>query len=148
MNLLTIVESTPGLYYSYETDITVKYVQAVLLHLFFVQPFSWLCTLPILLVSRHLNMFISLQRRCNLANGWMSKPVWKQVCLLTIFELFHNIKLVELYIIASNWHVNTYSGGCKFSGPTYEGFTLIGWLAWCIKLSTKPMEDRKEKEGK
>ncbi|XP_055807678.1 phosphoinositide phosphatase SAC8 [Solanum dulcamara] len=43
MNLLTIVESTPGLYYSYETDITVN-----------------------------------LQRRCNLAKGWMSKPVWKQ----------------------------------------------------------------------
>lgn len=34
------------------------------------------------------NMFISLQRRCNLAKGWMSKPVWKQVCLLIIFELF------------------------------------------------------------
>lgn len=43
MNLLTIVESTPGLYYSYETDITVN-----------------------------------LQRRCSLAKGWMSKPVWKQ----------------------------------------------------------------------
>lgn len=26
MNLLKIVESTPGLYYSYETDITLKYV--------------------------------------------------------------------------------------------------------------------------
>ncbi|KAM3340480.1 phosphoinositide phosphatase SAC8 [Capsicum galapagoense] len=43
MNLLRMVESTPGLYYSYETDITVN-----------------------------------LQRRCNLAKGWMSKPVWKQ----------------------------------------------------------------------
>ncbi|MCD9637867.1 Phosphoinositide phosphatase sac8 [Datura stramonium] len=43
MNLLRIVESTPGLYYSYQTDITVN-----------------------------------LQRRCNLAKGWMSKPVWKQ----------------------------------------------------------------------
>ncbi|XP_060176402.1 phosphoinositide phosphatase SAC8 isoform X1 [Lycium barbarum] len=43
MNLLRIVESTPGLYYSYETDITVN-----------------------------------LQRRHNLAKGWMSKPVWKQ----------------------------------------------------------------------
>ncbi|KAJ8533775.1 hypothetical protein K7X08_007099 [Anisodus acutangulus] len=43
MNLLRMVESTPGLYYSYETDITVN-----------------------------------LQRRYNLAKGWMSKPVWKQ----------------------------------------------------------------------
>ncbi|CAN4126223.1 unnamed protein product [Withania somnifera] len=43
MNLLRIVESTLGLYYSYETDITVN-----------------------------------LQRRCYLAKGWMSKPVWKQ----------------------------------------------------------------------
>ncbi|XP_075103171.1 phosphoinositide phosphatase SAC8 isoform X1 [Nicotiana tabacum] len=43
MNLLRVVESTPGLYYSYETDIT-----------------------------------LNLQRRCNLAKGWMSKPVWKQ----------------------------------------------------------------------
>ncbi|CAK9139979.1 unnamed protein product [Ilex paraguariensis] len=43
MTLLKIVESTPGLYYSYETDIT-----------------------------------LNLQRRFKLAEGWMSKPVWKQ----------------------------------------------------------------------
>ncbi|XP_059639037.1 phosphoinositide phosphatase SAC8 isoform X2 [Cornus florida] len=43
MNLLKIVESTPGLYYSYETDIT-----------------------------------LNLQRRFKLAEGWMSKPIWKQ----------------------------------------------------------------------
>ncbi|KAM7526495.1 hypothetical protein LguiA_016397 [Lonicera macranthoides] len=43
MNLLKIVESTPGLYYSYETDIT-----------------------------------LNLQRRFKLAEGWMSKPMWKQ----------------------------------------------------------------------
>ncbi|GFP92180.1 phosphoinositide phosphatase sac8 [Phtheirospermum japonicum] len=43
MNLLKIVESTPGLYYSYGTDMT-----------------------------------LSLQRRCKLANGWKSKPIWKQ----------------------------------------------------------------------
>lgn len=43
MTLLRIVESTPGLYYSYETDIT-----------------------------------LNLQRRFRLANGWMSKPLWKQ----------------------------------------------------------------------
>ncbi|KAJ6778120.1 PHOSPHATIDYLINOSITIDE PHOSPHATASE SAC1 [Salix koriyanagi] len=42
MNLLKVVESTPGLYYSYETDIT-----------------------------------LNLQRRCKLAEGWMSKPIWK-----------------------------------------------------------------------
>ncbi|KAJ6425264.1 hypothetical protein OIU84_025937 [Salix udensis] len=42
MNLLRVVESTPGLYYSYETDIT-----------------------------------LNLQRRCKLAEGWMSKPIWK-----------------------------------------------------------------------
>lgn len=57
----------------------------------------------------------------------MSKPVWKQVCLLTIFELFHNIKFVECYdIIASKTDVTTYSGDCKFTRSTYEGFTLIG----------------------
>ncbi|KAI4353375.1 hypothetical protein L6164_002332 [Bauhinia variegata] len=43
MSLLKTVESTPGLYYSYETDIT-----------------------------------LNLQRRCKLAEGWMSKPIWKQ----------------------------------------------------------------------
>ncbi|GAY32017.1 hypothetical protein CUMW_000120 [Citrus unshiu] len=43
MNLLKVVEATPGLYYSYETDIT-----------------------------------LNLQRRCKLAEGWMSKPIWKQ----------------------------------------------------------------------
>ncbi|KAG8374423.1 hypothetical protein BUALT_Bualt11G0130300 [Buddleja alternifolia] len=43
MTLLKIVESTPGLYYSYGTDIT-----------------------------------LNLQRRCKLAKGWMSKPIWKQ----------------------------------------------------------------------
>lgn len=42
--LLKIVESTPGLYFSYETDIT-----------------------------------LNLQRRFKLAEGWMSKPIWKQV---------------------------------------------------------------------
>lgn len=42
-NLLRVVESTPGLYYSYETDITVN-----------------------------------LQRRLKLAEGWMSRPIWKQ----------------------------------------------------------------------
>lgn len=42
-NLLKVVESTAGLYYSYETDITVN-----------------------------------LQRRLKLAEGWMSKPLWKQ----------------------------------------------------------------------
>lgn len=42
-NLLKVVESTAGLYYSYETDITV----------------NW-------------------QRRLKLAEGWMSKPLWKQ----------------------------------------------------------------------
>ncbi|GMP85887.1 hypothetical protein CsSME_00038881 [Camellia sinensis var. sinensis] len=41
--LLKIVESTPGLYYSYETDIT-----------------------------------LNLQRRLKLAEGWMSKAIWKQ----------------------------------------------------------------------
>ncbi|KVH94805.1 hypothetical protein Ccrd_003129 [Cynara cardunculus var. scolymus] len=41
--LLKIVEETPGLYYSYETDIT-----------------------------------LNLQRRCKMADGWMSKPIWKQ----------------------------------------------------------------------
>ncbi|CAA3011461.1 phosphoinositide phosphatase SAC8 [Olea europaea subsp. europaea] len=41
--LLKIVESTPGLYYSYGTDIT-----------------------------------LNLQRRFKLAEGWMSRPVWKQ----------------------------------------------------------------------
>ncbi|MED6187471.1 Phosphoinositide phosphatase sac8 [Stylosanthes scabra] len=45
MTLLNIVESTPGLYYSYETDIT-----------------------------------LNLQRRNKLVEGWMSKPLWKQVC--------------------------------------------------------------------
>ncbi|KAI3474749.1 hypothetical protein Pfo_029934 [Paulownia fortunei] len=43
MTLLKIVESTPGLYYSYGTDMT-----------------------------------LSLQRRCKLAKGWKSKPIWKQ----------------------------------------------------------------------
>ncbi|XP_061348826.1 phosphoinositide phosphatase SAC8 isoform X1 [Gastrolobium bilobum] len=43
MTLLKIVESMPGLYYSYETDIT-----------------------------------LNLQRRSNLIEGWMSKPIWKQ----------------------------------------------------------------------
>ncbi|KAI3447792.1 hypothetical protein Pfo_004457 [Paulownia fortunei] len=43
MALLKIVESTPGLYYSYGTDIT-----------------------------------LNMQRRCKLAKGWMSKPIWKQ----------------------------------------------------------------------
>ncbi|CAL5388749.1 unnamed protein product [Camellia sinensis] len=42
--LLKVVESTPGLYFSYETDIT-----------------------------------LNLQRRFKLAEGWMSKPIWKQV---------------------------------------------------------------------
>ncbi|KAH9610359.1 hypothetical protein KSS87_007429 [Heliosperma pusillum] len=42
-NLLRVVESTPGLYYSYETDVTVN-----------------------------------LQRRLKLAEGWTSKPIWKQ----------------------------------------------------------------------
>ncbi|XP_023734844.1 phosphoinositide phosphatase SAC8 isoform X1 [Lactuca sativa] len=41
--LLRTVEETPGLYYSYETDIT-----------------------------------LNLQRRYKLADGWMSKPIWKQ----------------------------------------------------------------------
>ncbi|PWA54371.1 hypothetical protein CTI12_AA436040 [Artemisia annua] len=41
--LLRIVEETPGLYYSYETDIT-----------------------------------LNLQRRYKMADGWMSKPIWKQ----------------------------------------------------------------------
>uniref|UniRef100_A0A5B7A5K7 Putative phosphoinositide phosphatase SAC8 n=1 Tax=Davidia involucrata TaxID=16924 RepID=A0A5B7A5K7_DAVIN len=43
MTLLKIVEATPGLYFSYETDIT-----------------------------------LNLQRRFKLAEGWMSKPIWKQ----------------------------------------------------------------------
>ncbi|XP_073044524.1 phosphoinositide phosphatase SAC8 isoform X1 [Primulina eburnea] len=43
MNLLKVVESIRGLYYSYETDIT-----------------------------------LNLQRRFKLAQGWMSKPIWKQ----------------------------------------------------------------------
>ncbi|XP_034693382.1 phosphoinositide phosphatase SAC8 isoform X2 [Vitis riparia] len=43
MTLLKTVESTVGLYYSYETDIT-----------------------------------LNLQRRCKLAEGWTSKPTWKQ----------------------------------------------------------------------
>ncbi|KAK2980021.1 hypothetical protein RJ640_020047 [Escallonia rubra] len=43
MNLLKLVESTPGLYYSYQTDIT-----------------------------------LNLQRRFKLAEGWMTKPMWKQ----------------------------------------------------------------------
>ncbi|XP_027177518.1 phosphoinositide phosphatase SAC8 isoform X2 [Coffea eugenioides] len=43
MTLLTVVESTMGLYYSYDTDIT-----------------------------------LNLQRRFKLADGWMSKPIWKQ----------------------------------------------------------------------
>lgn len=42
-NLLRVVESTPGLYYSYETDIT-----------------------------------LNLQRRSNLAEGWISRSMWKQ----------------------------------------------------------------------
>ncbi|KAF5785628.1 putative phosphatidylinositol-3,4-bisphosphate 4-phosphatase [Helianthus annuus] len=41
--LLRTVEETPGLYYSYETDIT-----------------------------------LNLQRRYKMADGWMSKPIWKQ----------------------------------------------------------------------
>nr|XP_043636088.1 phosphoinositide phosphatase SAC8 isoform X2 [Erigeron canadensis] len=41
--LLRVVEDTPGLYYSYETDIT-----------------------------------LNLQRRYKMADGWMSKPIWKQ----------------------------------------------------------------------
>ncbi|XAR68802.1 Phosphatidylinositol-3,4-bisphosphate 4-phosphatase [Bertholletia excelsa] len=41
--LLRVLESTPGLYYSYETDVT-----------------------------------LNLQRRYKLAEGWMSKPIWKQ----------------------------------------------------------------------
>ncbi|KAM0027760.1 putative phosphatidylinositol-3,4-bisphosphate 4-phosphatase [Helianthus debilis subsp. tardiflorus] len=41
--LLRIVEETPGLYYSYDTDIT-----------------------------------LNLQRRYKMADGWMSKPIWKQ----------------------------------------------------------------------
>ncbi|KAA8517776.1 hypothetical protein F0562_015263 [Nyssa sinensis] len=43
MTLLKLVEATPGLYYSYETDIT-----------------------------------LNLQRRFKLAEGWTSKPIWKQ----------------------------------------------------------------------
>ncbi|XP_071910321.1 phosphoinositide phosphatase SAC8 isoform X1 [Coffea arabica] len=43
MTLLKVVESTMGLYYSYDTDIT-----------------------------------LNLQRRFKLADGWMSKPIWKQ----------------------------------------------------------------------
>ncbi|XP_051131684.1 phosphoinositide phosphatase SAC8 isoform X2 [Andrographis paniculata] len=43
MTLLKTVESTPGLYFSYGTDIT-----------------------------------LNLQRRCKLAKGWKSKPIWKQ----------------------------------------------------------------------
>ncbi|XP_047981088.1 phosphoinositide phosphatase SAC8 isoform X2 [Salvia hispanica] len=43
MTLLKTIESTPGLYYSYGTDIT-----------------------------------LNLQRRCKLAKGWESKPIWKQ----------------------------------------------------------------------
>ncbi|KAL4557920.1 hypothetical protein LXL04_036114 [Taraxacum kok-saghyz] len=41
--LLRVVEETPGLYYSYETDIT-----------------------------------LNLQRRYKMADGWISKPIWKQ----------------------------------------------------------------------
>ncbi|KAI4341867.1 hypothetical protein MLD38_026539 [Melastoma candidum] len=43
MALLKVIESTPGLYYSYETDIT-----------------------------------LNMQRRFQLADGWMRKPPWKQ----------------------------------------------------------------------
>ncbi|EXB99420.1 Phosphatidylinositide phosphatase SAC1 [Morus notabilis] len=43
LTLLKTVESTPGLYYSYETDIT-----------------------------------LNLQRRWQLAEGWITKPIWKQ----------------------------------------------------------------------
>ncbi|CAN6715549.1 unnamed protein product [Malus baccata var. baccata] len=44
MALLKTVQSTPGLYFSYDTDITLNF-----------------------------------QRRCKLVEGWMAKPIWKQV---------------------------------------------------------------------
>lgn len=68
MNLLKVVESTPGLYYSYETDIT-----------------------------------LNLQRRCKLAEGWMSKPIWKSadprfVWNKSLLEELIELKLDEFII--------------------------------------------------
>ncbi|CAM8964738.1 unnamed protein product [Rhodiola kirilowii] len=57
MSLLKTVESTPGLYYSYETDMTT------------IDPFLQLkCPIT----------SDSLQRRVKLANAWHAKPLWKQ----------------------------------------------------------------------
>ena len=60
--LLRTVESTPGLYYSYEADITLIYV-----------------ILSVMYSRWHLIVSISLQRRYKLAEGWMNKSIWKQV---------------------------------------------------------------------
>lgn len=77
--LLKIVESTPGLYYSYGTDITLKYVRLYIC--FFWFSFILLSTtrFTVPIFSWKLMMFTSLQRRFKLAEGWMSRPVWKQV---------------------------------------------------------------------
>ncbi|KAF5953607.1 hypothetical protein HYC85_006463 [Camellia sinensis] len=94
--LLKVVESTPGLYFSYETDIT-----------------------------------LNLQRRFKLAEGWMSKPIWKQVDPRFVWnrnileELIEN-KLDGFIIPLLQGNIlklfNAYFGPeCGEEGPNLEG---------------------------
>lgn len=69
MTLLKIVESSPGLYYSYGTDITLKYVSTKASRKIRFE----------FLFFNSADEFTSLQRRSKLAKGWKSKPIWKQV---------------------------------------------------------------------
>ncbi|KAA3463761.1 phosphoinositide phosphatase SAC8-like isoform X1 [Gossypium australe] len=65
MSLLKTVEATPGLYYSYETDITVNVLYGYI-------------SFTTVKLMMHLIVYTSLQRRCKLMEAWTSKPLWKQ----------------------------------------------------------------------
>ncbi|CDY16288.1 BnaC01g23230D [Brassica napus] len=85
--LLQALETTPGLYFSYETDLTVN-----------------------------------LQRRCKLAVGWTSKPMWKQADPRYVW----------------NWHLLEELIECKLDGfitPLLQG-NILSLSSLQLKNST------------
>ncbi|KAL0309980.1 UNVERIFIED_CONTAM: Phosphoinositide phosphatase SAC8 [Sesamum radiatum] len=90
MTLLKIVESTPGLYFSYGTDITLKQVFNV----------GSCSSVYILLFFEKADVVTSLQRRRKLATGWESKPIGSRSAVT--FNSFNFIFSLEIDAVKLN----------------------------------------------
>lgn len=81
----------------------------------------------------------SLQRRCKLAEGWMSKPIWKQVCLHLWFITSKNFIWKNLYIV----HFDKPWGFDFLFSYTFivlllaKVYVLLAYLCWLFFIHAK-----------